>query len=391
VTAGTAAQSFRRRVFDIVEDVGGKPLLPRLFSTALIVLILTNVIVAVLETVPSLMAEHGRLFELIERLSLIVFTIEYVVRLWVCVEQPRYRGRPAWRARFAYAATPAALIDLLAILPFFLGLVFDLNLRTVVLLRLLRLFKLGRYSTGFQSLVEAVRREQQALLASFLILLSVVLLAATLVYIAERDTQPDAFTSIPAAVWWALETVTTVGYGDVIPKTLAGRIIGGLTMITGILMIALPVAIIGSSFAEVVRQRSFVVTFGLVARMPVFAGLPADALTELLGVLRAMTVESGTSIIAYGGEDDALYVVAAGMVEVDDGDGAEPRHLGMGGVFGTGLDYDSPNARQPVLALTRAKLLVIARTDLIELLARYPELGPHLKLSRGVAAKPTPS
>ena len=96
------------------------------------------------------------------------------------------------------------------------------------------------------------------------------------------------------------------------PKTLPGRIIGGLTMITGILMIALPVAIIGSSFTEVMRQRSFVVTFGLIARMPIFAGLAADVLSDLLNVLKAMTIESGTPIIPAGGDDDALYVVAAG-------------------------------------------------------------------------------
>ena len=387
MTSGATRESIRRRVFEVVEDVGDKSVFPRLFSSALIVLILTNVGVAILETVPSIAAEHGRRLEFVEHFSLLVFTVEYVVRLWVCVEQPRYRGRPAWRARLAYVTTPAAIIDLVAILPFFLGLLFDLNLRTIVLLRLLRLFKLGRYSTGFQSLMEAVRREQQALLASFLILLSVVLVAASLAYMVEREAQPDAFGSIPEAMWWAIVTVTTVGYGDVTPMTLPGRIIGGVTMVTGILMIALPVAIIGSSFAEVVRQRSFVVTFGLVSRLPVFAGLPPALLTELLGVLRAVTVESGTSIVTYGGEDDALYVVAAGMVEIDGATG--PRRLSMGSVFGTGLDYDSPEARLPAVALSRAKLLVIARPDLVELLARYPELEAQLKLTRGTGDGPT--
>lgn len=369
--------SLRRRVFDIVEDVGPRTLLPGMFAGSLIVLILVNVVAAVFETVPSVANAHRGLFNFIENFSLLVFGVEYAVRLWVCVEGPRYRGQPPWRARLAYAFTPAAIIDLIAIAPFLLGLFFDLNVKTLVLLRLLRLFKLGRYSTGFQSLMEAVRRERQALLASFLVLFSVVLIAASLAYEVERSTQPEAFGSIPAAVWWALETVTTVGYGDVVPKTLPGRIIGGLTMITGILMIALPVAIIGSSFAEVVRQRSFVITFGLLARMQVFAGLPADMLSDLLGILRAMTLESGTPIISADGNDDGLYVIAAGVVELDDN--GERRRLGAGGVFGTGPDPNAVGSRLPALAMTRVKLLAIERTDLLDIVARYPDLASRLR------------
>ena len=370
--------ALRRRVFDIVEDVGPRTLLPSLFAGSLIVLIIVNVVAAILETVPSIVGPHRTLFNFIENFSLAVFGVEYVVRLWVCVEQPRYRGRPAWRARLAYAATPAAIIDLIAIAPFLLGMFLDLNLRTLVLLRLLRLFKLGRYSTGFMSLMEAVRRERQALLASFLVLFSVVLIAASLAYVAERSLQPEAFGSIPAAVWWALETVTTVGYGDVIPKTLPGRIIGGLTMITGILMIALPVAIIGSSFAEVIRQRSFVVTFGLIARMPIFAGLGADTISDLLDILKAMTLESGTPIILSGGSDDSLYVVAAGVVEIDArGGAAEARH--RRGLRHRPRLHGAPGSRLPTLAMTRVKLLVIDRTDLLDLVSRYPDLAARLR------------
>ena len=381
MTPAQADASLRRRVFEITDGAGPRTLLSGLFASGLILLILVNVVAAVFETVPEVASRHGALFGFIENFSLVVFSVEYVVRLWVCVEQPRFRGRPKWRARLAYAMTPAAIIDLIAVAPFLLGLFFDLNLRTLVLLRLLRLFKLGRYSTGFQSLMEAVQRERQALLASFLVLFSVVLIAATLAYVLERGAQPEAFGSIPAAVWWALETVTTVGYGDVTPKTLPGRIIGGLTMITGIMMIALPVAIIGSSFAEVIRQRSFVVTFGLIARMPVFAGLPADVLSDLLSVLKAQTVEPGTPIITSGGNDDALYVIATGVVELDDR--GTRRRLGIGHAFGTGYQFDAPGARLPALAMTRVKLLVIARSDLLDLLARYPELAPQLHPSHG--------
>lgn len=381
MTPAEAEVSLRRRVFDVIEDVGPRTLLPGLFAGGLIVLILINVVAAVFETVPSVVREHRALFNFIENFSLAVFGIEYLVRLWVCVELPRYRGMPAWRARAAYVVTPAAIIDFIAIAPFVLGFFLDLNLRTLVLLRLLRLFKLGRYSTGFQSLIEAVRRERQALLASFLVLFSVVLIAASLAYIAERSVQPEAFGSIPAAVWWALETVTTVGYGDVIPKTLPGRIIGGLTMMTGILMIALPVAIIGSSFTEVVRQRSFVVTFGLIARMQIFAGLSADVLSDLLGVLKAMTVESGTPIIPAGGDDDALYIVAAGIVELDDR--GTRRRLDAGETFGTGPDYNAPGSRLPALSMTRVKLLMIERMDLLNIVAGHPELAERLRVGFG--------
>lgn len=382
MSAGAERPSLRRRVFDVVESGGQRTVLAGLFAGSLVAVILINVVASILETVPELASGYGPVFRVIERGSLIVFSVEYIVRLWVCVEEPRYRGRPAWRARMAYVVTPAAIIDLVAVLPFFLGLVFELNVRTLVVLRLLRLFKLGRYSTGFQSLYEAVRRERQALLASFLVLFAVVLIAASLVYMAERRGQPDVFGSIPAAMWWALETVTTVGYGDVTPKTLAGRIVGGLTMITGILMIALPVAIIGSSFTEVVRQRSFVVTFGLVARIPSFVGLPADLLTEMLGVLRARTIESGMPILVYGDTDDSLFVIATGVVEISGAAGT--RRLGTGEIFGTGVEYDAPGSRPEAVAMTRAKLLMIARTDLLDLVARYPEVASHLKLSPGI-------
>ncbi len=276
-----------------------------------------------------------------------------------------------------YAVTPAALIDLVAIAPFFIEAFTDTHLRIVVLIRLLRLFKLGRYSTGFQSLAEALRRERSALLASFLILVSVVLVAASFAYMAERTVQPDVFGSIPDAIWWAMETVTTVGYGDVIPKTALGRIIGGITMISGILMIALPVAIIGSSFAEVVRQRSFVITFGMVARIPLFADIGSQALGDILPHLRAMTIEAGTVIVEPEQGDEALYVIADGVVEVDFTHSR--RRLVANEAFGVAPDPGAPAEHYSALALTRVKLLALDRIDLRHLVARHPELARRIK------------
>ncbi len=369
--------SLRRRVFEVIEGGAQRALASRLFSGGLITLILLNVTAAVFETVPSLSVEFHHIFGWVEAVSLVVFAAEYLIRLWVCVEHPRARNKAAWRARLAYVMTPAAIIDFIAIVPFFVLAFGGADVRTMVLVRLMRLFKLGRYSTGFQSLFEAIRRERHALLASFLILTSVVLVSASLAYIAEREVQPEAFDTIPDAIWWAIETVTTVGYGDVVPKTLAGHIIGGITMITGILMIALPIAIIGSSFAEVMRQRSFVVTFGLVVRMPIFARLSSDVLHDLLPMLRAMTVEAGTAIVEPGEGDEFLYAIAEGVVELDVADGR--RRLSVGETFGASADITDKTPPDPALALTRVKLLAIDRIDLIHLVARYPELAGRLK------------
>lgn len=374
----------RRRVFEIIEGGGRQTVLSRLFSAFLIALIMINVISAVFETVPTLSRALTDLFWWIEAVSLAVFTLEYIVRLWICVEHPRARGVPAWRARFRYIFTPAAIIDLIAIVPFFIVLAGGADVRTMVLIRLMRLFKLGRYSTGFQSLYEAIRRERQALLASLLVLSSVVLVSASLAYIAERDAQPDEFGTIPDAIWWAVVTVTTVGYGQTVPVTAAGRIIAGITMITGILMIALPIAIIGSSFAEVVRQRSFVITFGLVIRMPMFASLGSDVLHDLLPLLRAMSVEAGTAIVEPGEGEDALYSIAEGLVELDEPEGR--RRLSVGDSFGASADINDKSTPCPALALTRVKLLAIDRIDLIHLVARFPSLAHRLRPERHAGA-----
>jgi voltage-gated potassium channel len=372
-----APATLRRQVFDLIERVDRKARLPRLIAIGLIVLILINVVAAVFETVPYLVEHYRWIFRTIEAISLVIFTGEYVTRLWVSLEHPRARGKPEWRARLAYARTPAAIVDFIAIVPFFIEAFTETQLRVIVLLRLLRLFKLGRYSTGFQSLLEAVRRERDALLASFLILVSVVLVSASFGYMAERAAQPENFGSIPDAIWWALTTVTTVGYGDVVPKTMLGRVVGGFTMIAGILMIALPVAIIGSSFAEVVRQRSFVITFGTVARIPLFADLSPHALSDLLPHLRAMTIDAGTVIVEPEQGDEALYVIADGIVEVDYTHAR--KRLTANDAFGAAPEAEAAGGHYSALALTRVRLLALDHIELAHLVDRHPELAERMR------------
>jgi voltage-gated potassium channel len=373
------APSLRQRIYAIVEGTDSRALAPRLFATGIVLLIIVNVVAAVCETVPSILTQHRHVFVAIEYVSLLVFAIEYLVRLWVAVENPRFAMIGPVRGRIEYALTPAAIVDFIAIVPFFVQhFVPGVDLRVLVLLRLLRLFKLARYSTGFQSLFEAIRRERQALLASFLVLFSVVLISATLAYLAERDLQPVEFGTIPSAVWWSIETVTTVGYGDVVPKTVAGRIVGGLTMITGILMIALPIAVIGSSFAEIVRQRSFVVSLALVSRLPLFAKLDPQILSELLPLIRSVSVEAGTAVVEPGIGEDDFFVIADGIVEVERPGG--PQRLSIGGSFGAIPLTGSHIRSAPALALTRVRLLSMDRIELAHVAERHSELAARLGL-----------
>ncbi|MFG1357519.1 cyclic nucleotide-gated ion channel [Xanthobacter pseudotagetidis] len=367
-------RSMRRRVFDLLErDVpGDRP--ADVLHFALIAVILVSIVVAVLGTVASLGLRDGWAFAVIEHACLAVFVAEYAVRLWVAPEHPLRRGMPAWQARLAYAVTPFAIIDLLAIMPLAGSLFAGYELHGLLVLRLLRFLKLARYSSGFNALFLAIKRERYALFSCLLILVSGVLTAATLMYLVERDVQPEQFGSIPAAMWWAITTLTTVGYGDVVPVTTLGRVIGGITMVTGLVMLALPIAIIASSFSEVIAQHNFVVTFSMVSRLAPFTDLDAKALGALLPVLHSRSFDRGHMVVRRGEKTGHLYVVLEGYVEVEHPDGVE--RLGPGGVFG--VASGAALEHMVVRAATKAKVLVIEENELHALMAKHPVVVARL-------------
>jgi len=218
-------------------------------------IILFSCVLAVIETEETVYSGRERLFFGLEAAVAIFFAIEYAMRLWVAPESGRY-GTGNF-ARLRYAVTPAAVCDLIAIMPiFFMTMGTDaFLLRFVRLVRLVRLARLGAFSDAIIHLGEAVRLRRFELLLSAGIATSLLLVSATLLYIFEADAQPEAFGSIPRAMWWSLATLTTVGYGDVVPVTAAGRFFAGLTAITGIGLIALPTGILASAFSDVIQTR----------------------------------------------------------------------------------------------------------------------------------------
>lgn len=251
MTAG--AHHLRDEVYEILERPSRAHKLSWIIEIALIVLIILNVIAVALETVQSIYEAHRHLFLAFDIFSVIVFTIEYVTRVWASpAGQP---DLPSWKARLRYMRTPMAVIDLAAILPFYLSLILPIDLRVLRMLRLLRIYKLARYSPALQILVRVIREEAGALIAAFSILSMLLVLTASGAYLVEHKAQPEAFGSVPAAMWWAIVTLTTVGYGDVTPITTAGRVFGAMVTVLGVGMAALPAGIIASGLGDHLHRR----------------------------------------------------------------------------------------------------------------------------------------
>lgn len=246
---------FKPRVHEIVSVARRGDRASEVFDWAIIGLILANIVVFVLESVPSFAEQWGSFFAIFEAVSVVVFTIEYAARVWTCTLEAKSRSPITGRLRFAL--TPMALIDLLAILPWYLPLLgVDLRaLRALRIFRILRLAKLGRYTSALNIMGGAIRRTREELVITGAVIAVLLLLASTGIYYAEREAQPDKFGSIPESAWWAVATMTTVGYGDVYPITPTGRFFGAVVAILGIGLIALPTGILGTGFAEEARER----------------------------------------------------------------------------------------------------------------------------------------
>ncbi len=361
-------KALKHRLWLILEDSHPIWWIQALFDCALILLILANVAAVAAETMEPFGSEHRVALLAFDVLSVVVFTIEYVVRLWVATENPMLAHRPDWNIRLRYACSPFAIIDLLAILPFYLSLLFPMiDLRVLRVFRLLRLLKLMRYSPALATLARVLVDERRALGAALLIMLGLLMLWAVAMYHAERHAQPEVFGSIPAAMWWALATLTTVGYGDVVPVTEIGRFIGGIVMIFGLAMFALPIGIIASGFSSEIRRRDFVVTWGMVAHVPLFAKLDALSVSRITSLLRARAIQADTVIFRQGDPSDAMFFIASGEVQIDVR--PEPVRLKEGDFFGeTALLRKEPRV-DTAHALTRCRLLVLEESDFHDVMA----------------------
>lgn len=243
-------KKIRRRLYEILEAARSDDKASEAFDLFILLLIALNMVAIILETMPGVYEAAPDFFWRFEVFSVIVFTVEYFLRLWSCTASRKYSHPVGGRIRFAF--TFMALIDLMAILPFylpFLGADFRI-LRGIRLFRLFRLAKLIRYSEALKSFGEVFAAKKEELLTTFAVLCLLLIFASSSVYYAEHTAQPENFPSIPATMWWSIVTLTTVGYGDVYPVTLLGKILAGAIALMGIGLFALPTGILGAAFVE---------------------------------------------------------------------------------------------------------------------------------------------
>jgi voltage-gated potassium channel len=260
VGAADRANRARRLTYLLLERSPDYRAVSYLVDIGLILLIFLNVIAVLLESVEAIRFAFATQFRYFELFSVTVFSIEYCLRMWACVEaRPQNASQSKLRVRLRYAVTPIAIIDLIAVAPFYLGalgLVGPADMRVLRVMRILRLFKLSRYADSMNLFWDVLKENANNFAAAFGVLLIVMILAASGMYVLERDVQPEAFGSIPSAMWWAFVTLTTVGYGDVTPVTSIGKLFGATITVASIGIVALPAGLLASSFSARLRQNT---------------------------------------------------------------------------------------------------------------------------------------
>jgi voltage-gated potassium channel len=370
------AYSFRHRCYEVLDVGSMHDRTSRIVHRGLVAVVLFSVAATILESVPSLYADHAALFYGLEVGVLAIFLVEYVLRIWAIVDHPPLRHFPPWKARLAYATSPSVVVDLISILPLILAFYGPSDFQVLLLLRLLRFFKLARYSPGMRSLLEAIHAERRALLACLIILGGVMILAAALMHVVEGRVQPEKFGTIPLAMYWAIITLTTVGYGDFVPVTGLGRFVAGMIAVVGLVMLSLPIGIIATSFAEVIHRRDFVVTWNMVARVPLFARLGASEIAAIMRFLRSRVAEDGEVIVHKGDTADSMYFLASGAVEVELDD--RRVRLDEGQFFGEIAVLHRGRRTATVRALETTRLLILDRDDFDTLMDQNPVIAKRI-------------
>ena len=296
-------------------------------------------------------------FDLFFPISMVIFVGETALRTYL----DRRLGFLGW-------------MDVVVIVNFFLGGAYDL--RAFRLFRVFEIYKHTRILFPSNTLVRTIYLQRFALLGSQIMVLSVLLVLSILIYCIEGNVQPESFGSIPDAMWWGIATLTTVGYGDIYPATLAGKILASFTMFLGIGMFALPAAILASAYYEEIQKKNFLVSIETITEIPLFAKLPIAALSKINEKLDPVILAAKKTVFNKGDKADSMYIIEFGHVEVEI---ENPVKLGPGDYFGEMGLLGNTTRNATIRTLDEVKLLELTKEDLEELLEEHEVLFQEIE------------
>ena len=355
---------------------------------ALILLSVAAVVaIAMIKTLPRFDLAADTVMNSVRLAAMAVLTIELVARFWVAPESAAHafettipdaaRKDEVSGSRLVYLRSSLGLVDVLVVLPAWANLLYPISPHLFELAAAVSLFKLARYVPALSLVTAVVARQGRSIYAALVVLGILLVCSATVIYIVEYETQPEYFASIPHSLWWAISTMATVGSGDMAPITPIGRLVGGIAMVFGIAMFAVPAGILASGFAEELRKRDFVVNWQSVARVPLFARLDANAIASVAQLLKPRSVSANQVIVRRGDIADSMYFIMEGEVEVDIT--PNPVRLKQGDFFGEIALVENIHRTATILSLTNCRLLVLETVDFERLTTQIPDLKDQIK------------
>lgn len=347
----------------------GRTAAARRFRIGYFATVTVGLLAVVLYTLPSLPAWAHWLTSRTTIVVAALYVVEWLVRIWVA---PEASSAPAWRARLGYIASPAGLSDFAAMLALPIGLNVDLTGDDKSLFCIVWSLKYIRYSEGLAMLGRVIVNQQTSLISVLTVFAIVLLLSATVVFVLERHLQPEVFHSIPAAMWWAIVTLTTTGYGDVTPQSAAGRAIAGVVMVSGIAVFAMWAGILANGFSVELRRRDFLRTWDLCSRVPLFRDGGVELISTVVHLLRIDDARPGEVLMRRGQSGDCMYFLVSGRVRVV-GWRVETE-LGPGDFFGEMALLSGGARSATVTVLDTAELLVLDIADFRDLAGKRPDL-----------------
>jgi len=368
----------RAAVYSAIENDGVPSWTRRIcdfFFTAAILLWLAE---GVLRTVPTLGRDVLGTFGMLEFSIGAIFVVEWLLRLWTAPDRYHAGAMSESRARLIYIASPMGWIDAGVPMVYFVGdWLFGLGGPVAEVCELLAVFKLTRYFPGLDLVFSVLRTEVRPLGAALAAMLTLLLLASSGMYYLEREAQPEMFASIPHAMWWGIVTIATVGYGDMAPVTLWGKLAAGVVLLIGIALFAVPAGILANGFAVELKKREFIVTWRLIAKLPLFADLDAAVIASIARLLQPRAMPKDSVVVRKGEPGLAMYFILKGQADVH----VEPQtvRLGPGTYFGEmALLMDAPRSAT-VVATADCELLELGSVEFRRVCAEYPQLKQRVE------------